>query len=112
METELNQTRTFYIKFKNSHNIFSEYFGNGTLFVDYDVLWQVENEFNTLVINDKKITNVKYISNEDIIKDFDLNSLPENIKQTLSLALLHMCQSIKFDKINGPEICKSFSEFN
>jgi hypothetical protein len=108
---EVTQQRSFYIKFEQNKNIFSEYFGHGTLFIDYDVLWEVENKFNNLVINEKKITNITYISKDELIKHFDLNSLPENIKETLSLALLHMCQSIKFDKINGPEICKSFSKF-
>lgn len=107
---EVTQQRSFYIKFEQSKNIFSKYFGNGILFVDYDISWEKQNTFNDLKIKETKITNIKYTSNNIDIVNFNFNDLPENIKDTLLIALNYISKTIYPTSLNEPKLSKLFSE--
>jgi hypothetical protein len=110
MSNIIQQQRTFYIKFQHSESILSEYFGKGILFVDYSISWEEEKNFNTLIVKDSSIDNVKYMSNDEILMDSVFSELPENIQDTLKTALNYVSKTIMPNMINEPKLCKMFSE--
>ena len=105
----ITQQRTFYIKFKQSENILSNYFGYGTLYVDFEINWDV-NEFNILYVDSSSFINIWIRLLDETEKTFIFDELPENIKDTLKIALKNISNEINPHSLNEPKLCRQFSE--